>query len=201
MTTHCLQTPKAPCYLWTSRKAIRTTSSWFSCVSFRCCEIFLLSSSRVPRGNGGLCSARSLSCFSLCRRHGTSIQADCNSHTGRNTPPRKTQIFPCLSPFGRETQQFYSRGVSERVNRWCHPVFIYTRSRDHGCAARWFVLRVSALFPLCYMLFHFACSRICSLFVLFFTWLVNIWTGVCVCVCETNKTTLISNQCLKLKLL
>lgn len=116
---------------------IKTMSSWFSCVSSRCCDTFPQSSSHVQRDNGGLCSARSPSWISLYHQHGTSIQADCNSRIDRNKPLRKRQIFPFLSPFGETgVQQFLTRRVSAvRVNRWCHPVFIYTWSRDHSCAA------------------------------------------------------------------
>lgn len=81
-------------------EGVKTRSSWFSCASFGCCEISLLSSSRAPRGHGGSCSARSLSWFSLCRTRGTSIRAGCSSRTGRKTPPRKKQSVPYLSPFG-----------------------------------------------------------------------------------------------------
>lgn len=119
------------------RKPIKTTSSWFFCVSIRCCDISLLSSSHVRRGSDGLCSARFLSWISLCHQHGKNTRPDYNSHTGRNMLPRKKRIFPCLSPFGKRDAAVVTRRSSERVNTWCHPVFIYVTSRDHSCATQW----------------------------------------------------------------
>lgn len=109
-------------------KAIKTTNSWSSCASIRCCEIFPRSSSRVLQGNGGSCSARSPSCFSLCRARGTSIPSDYSNRIDRNMPLQKRPISRCLSPFGVGTQQLLSpTQVSERVNKWRHPC-LYTSS-------------------------------------------------------------------------
>lgn len=81
-------------------KAIKTSNSSFFCASIRCCEIFQRSSSRVLQGNGGSCSARSPSCFSLCRARGTSIPSDYSNRIDRNMPLQKRPISRCLSPFG-----------------------------------------------------------------------------------------------------
>lgn len=114
------------------RKELKTTSSWFSCVSSRCCEISLRSSSRVLRGNGGWCWARSLSWSSPCLLRGTDTRAGCSSRTGRSMLPQKKPVFPNLLPFRRRKAALVllTGRVSERVNRWCQPLFIYTRSRD-----------------------------------------------------------------------
>lgn len=103
------------------KKAIKTTNSWSFCASVRCCEIFPRSSSRALQGNGGSCSARSPSCFCLCRARGTSIPSDCSNRTDRNTPLQRRPISRCLSPFGtgpQQQQQLLSpTGASERVNK------------------------------------------------------------------------------------
>lgn len=99
-------------------KAIKTRNSWSFCASVRCCEISPRSSSRALQGNGGSCSARSPSCFSLCRARGTSIPSDYSNHIDRNMPLQKRPISRCLSPFGEGSQHLVSpTQVSERVNK------------------------------------------------------------------------------------
>lgn len=110
------------------------TSSWFSCVSFGYCDIFLQSSSRALQGNGGLCSARFPSWIFLFRQRGPNTLADCSSRTDRSRPPRKRPIFQYLSPFGHGEQHLLADSFLQRVNIWCHAVFIYMQSCDHGCS-------------------------------------------------------------------
>lgn len=98
------------------KKAIRMTSSWFSCVSFGYCDIFLQSSSRALQGNGGLCSARFPSWIFLYRQRGPSTLADCSSRTDRSRPPRKRPVFQYLSPFGHGEQHLFADSFLQRVN-------------------------------------------------------------------------------------
>lgn len=92
----------------TEGKAITTTNSWSVCASSRCFEVFPRSSSRVLRGNGGSCSARSPSWFSLCPARGTSIPSGYSNRIDRNMPLRKRPASRCLSPFGDGMQQLLS---------------------------------------------------------------------------------------------
>lgn len=110
-----------------SRGSITTTSSWSACASFRCCEISPRSSSRVLRGNGGSCSARSPSWFSLCPARGTSIPSGYSSRTDRNMPLRKRPASRCLSPFGDGMQQLLSP-TSLRASKQTTSPRVYIRA-------------------------------------------------------------------------
>lgn len=49
---------------------------------------------------------------------------------------RNKSFHVCCHLETGECSALYTRRVSERVNRWCHPVFIYMESRDQGCATK-----------------------------------------------------------------